>query len=148
MTLSNKKLVSQAYEPKIIGFLCDACAYVGADKAGVHRTQYPANIRIIRLMCSGRLDPTFVLEAFRKGIDGVFVAGCHLGDCHYEKGNFKAMKRYELLKHMLSQFGIDPRRLKLEWVSAAEGDKFARKATEFVVDVARLGPIGKPWEVE
>ncbi len=148
MTISDTKLVSQAYEPKIVGFLCDACAYVGADKAGVHRTQYPANIRIIRLMCSGRLDPAFVLEAFRKGIDGVFVAGCHLGDCHYERGNFKALRRYELLKVMLPQFGIDPRRLMLEWVSAAEGDKFARKAAEFVVDVARLGPIGTDWEVE
>ena len=148
MTMSNKKLASHAYEPKIVGFLCDACAYVGADKAGVHRTQYPANIRIIRLMCSGRLDPSFVLEAFRKGIDGVFVAGCHLGDCHYERGNYKALRRYDLLKVMLPQFGIDPRRLRLEWVSAAEGDKFARIAAEFVVDVARLGPIGSEWEVE
>jgi len=148
MTLSNKKLVSHAYEPKIVGFLCDACAYVGADKAGVHRTQYPANIRIIRLMCSGRLDPTFVLEAFKKGIDGVFMAGCHLGDCHYEKGNYKALRRYEMLKRMLPQFGIDPRRLRLEWVSAAEGDKFARNVAEFVVDMARLGPIGHRWEVD
>lgn len=148
MTAAKEQQTVHGYEPKILGFLCDACAYVGADKAGVHRTQYPANIRIIRLMCSGRLDPTFVLEAFWKGIDGVFIAGCHLGDCHYEKGNFKALKRYELLKAMLPQFGIDPRRLRLEWVSAAEGDKFARSATEFIVDVARLGPVGSPWEVD
>ena len=136
------------YEPKILGFLCDACAYVGADKAGVQRTEYPPNIRIIRLMCSGRLDPMFVLRAFRTGIDGVFIAGCHLGDCHYEAGNYKALKRYTLLKRMLPQFGIDPQRLRLEWVSAAEADKFARDATEFTVEVARLGPIGRPWEVE
>jgi coenzyme F420-reducing hydrogenase delta subunit len=148
MTAAKKDLVSQAYEPRIVGFLCDACAYVGADKAGVHRTQYPPNIRIIRLMCSGRLDPTFVLQAFKNGIDGVFVAGCHLGDCHYEKGNYKALKRYALLKTMLSQFGIDPRRLRLEWVSAAEGDKFARKVADFVVEMSRLGPIGEPWGVE
>jgi len=148
MTAAKEQKAVQGYEPKILGFLCDACAYVGADKAGVHRTEYPSNIRIIRLMCSGRLDPTFVLEAFWKGIDGVFIAGCHLGDCHYEKGNFKALKRYELLKGMLFQFGIDPRRLRLEWVSAAEGDKFARSATEFMVDVARLGPVGVPWEVD
>lgn len=148
MTVGKEKLVSKTYEPKIVGFLCDACAYVGADKAGVHRTQYPPNMRIVRLMCSGRLDPVFVLEAFRKGIDGVFVAGCHLGDCHYEKGNFKALKRYELLKHMLSQFGVDPKRLRLEWVSAAEGDKFARSVTEFSVEVSRLGPVGRPWEVD
>jgi F420-non-reducing hydrogenase iron-sulfur subunit len=105
-------------------------------------------MRIIRLMCSGRLDPTFVLEAFRKGIDGVFIAGCHLGDCHYEQGNFKTLRRYELLKTLLHQFGIDERRLRLEWVSAAEGDKFARSATEFMVEVSRLGPIGEPWEVD
>jgi F420-non-reducing hydrogenase iron-sulfur subunit len=148
MTAAKKDLVSQAYEPKIIGFLCDACAYVGADKAGVHRTQYPSNIRIIRLMCSGRLDPVFVLEAFKKGIDGIFVAGCHLGDCHYERGNYKALKRYELLKHMLSQFGINPQRLRLEWVSAAEGDKFARSVSDFNVEISRLGPVGSPWEVD
>ena len=117
-------------------------------RAGTARIKYAPNVRIVRLMCSGRLDPTFVLEAFDRGIDGVFVAGCHLGDCHYEKGNYKAMRRYELLKTMLPQFGIDPRRLMLEWVSAAEGDKFARKAAEFVVDVARLGPIGREWEVD
>jgi F420-non-reducing hydrogenase iron-sulfur subunit len=148
MTAAKKELKSGAYEPKIVGFLCDACAYVGADKAGVHRTQYPPNMRIIRLMCSGRLEPSYVLEAFRRGIDGVFVAGCHLGDCHYERGNFKALKRYELLKRMLPQFGIDPRRLHLEWVAAAEGDKFARSATEFMVEISRLGPIGPPWEVD
>lgn len=148
MKTTTKRLVSQAYEPKIIGFLCDACAYVGADKAGVHRTEYPPNMRIIRLMCSGRLDPTFVLEAFRTGIDGVFVAGCHLGDCHYEQGNFKTLRRYEMLKRLLPQMGIDPRRLRLEWVSAAEGDKFARSATEFTVEMAKLGPIGAPWEVD
>ena len=148
MTAAKSELKSEAYSPKIVGFLCDACAYVGADKAGVHRTQYPPNMRIIRLMCSGRLDPSYVLEAFHRGIDGVFIAGCHLGDCNYERGNFKALKRYELIKIMLPQFGIDPSRLRLEWVAAAEGDKFARSATEFMVEVSRLGPIGRKWEVE
>lgn len=136
------------YDPMIIGFLCDACAYVGADRAGYHRIEYPPNMRIIRLMCSGRLDPQYVMEAFKRGVDGVFIAGCHPGDCHYEKGNYKTKKRYLLLEKMLPQFGIDPRRLRLEWIDASEGDKFAMTATEFTEEVAKLGPIGKPYEVE
>ena len=138
---------SGEYEPKIIGFLCEACAFVGLDKAGIHRIEYPPNMRIIRLMCSGRLEPDHILEAFRSGVDGVFIGGCHLGECHYEKGNYKTKKRYLLMKRMLPQFGIDPRRLRLEWIDASEGDRFAAVAREFTEEVSRLGPIGKPYGV-
>ena len=129
------------FEPKIIGFLCNWCSYAGADLAGVSRIQYPPNIRIIRLMCSGRIDPSFVLEAFKDGADGVLVAGCHLpSDCHYMSGNFKALRRINLLKRVLKDFGIEPERLRLEWVSASEGDKFASVVKSMVEDVKRLGP--------
>ena len=129
------------FEPKIIGFLCNWCSYAGADLAGVSRIQYPPNIRIIRLMCSGRIDPTFILEAFKDGADGVLVAGCHLpSDCHYMSGNFKALRRINLLKRVLKDFGIEPERLRLEWVSASEGDKFAAVVKSMVEDVKKLGP--------
>jgi F420-non-reducing hydrogenase iron-sulfur subunit len=129
------------FEPKIIGFLCNWCSYAGADLAGVSRIQYPPNIRIIRVMCSGRLDPTFVLEAFKDGADGVLVAGCHLpSDCHYISGNFKALRRVTLLKKILSSFGIEPERLRLEWVSASEGDKFAAVVKDMVEQLKKLGP--------
>lgn len=129
------------FEPKIIGFLCNWCAYAGADLAGVSRIQYPPNIRIIRFMCSGRIDPAFILEAFRNGADGVLVAGCHLpSDCHYVDGNFKAQRRVALLKKILKEFGIEPERLRLEWISAAEGEKFAATVREMVDQVKKLGP--------
>ena len=129
------------FEPKIIGFLCNWCSYAGADLAGVSRIQYPPNIRIIRLMCSGRIDPAFILEAFKDGADGVLVAGCHLpSDCHYMSGNFKALRRINLLKRVLKDFGIEPERLRLEWVSASEGDKFASVVKSMVEDVKKLGP--------
>jgi len=129
------------FEPKIIGFLCNWCSYAGADLAGVSRIQYPPNIRIIRLMCSGRIDPSFVLEAFKDGADGVLVAGCHLpSDCHYMSGNFKALRRINLLKRVLKDFGIEPERLRLEWVSASEGDKFASVVKSMVEDIKKLGP--------
>jgi F420-non-reducing hydrogenase iron-sulfur subunit len=129
------------FEPKIIGFLCNWCSYAGADLAGVSRIQYPPNIRIIRVMCSGRIDPAFVLEAFKDGADGVLVAGCHLpSDCHYISGNFKAMRRINLLKRVLKDFGIEPERLRLEWVSASEGDKWAAVVTSMVEDLKKLGP--------
>ena len=130
------------FEPKIIGFLCNWCAYAGADLAGVSRIQYPPNIRIIRVMCSGRIDPAFVLEAFKDGADGVLVAGCHLpSDCHYISGNFKALRRITLLKKVLKGFGIEPERLRLEWISASEGDKFAAVVRDMVDEVKKLGPI-------
>jgi F420-non-reducing hydrogenase iron-sulfur subunit len=129
------------FEPKIIGFLCNWCAYAGADLAGVSRIQYPPNIRIIRVMCSGRMDPAFVLEAFKDGADGVLVAGCHLpSDCHYISGNFKALRRITLLKRVLEDFGIEPQRLRLEWISASEGDKFAAVVRDMVAEVKKLGP--------
>ena len=129
------------FEPKIIGFLCNWCSYAGADLAGVSRIQYPPNIRIVRVMCSGRIDPVFVLKAFKDGADGVLVAGCHLpSDCHYISGNFKAMRRINLLKKVLKEFGIEPERLRLEWVSASEGDKFATVVRDMVKEIKELGP--------
>ena len=129
------------FEPRIVGFLCNWCAYAGADLAGVSRLQYPPNVRVIRVMCSGRIDPTFVLEAFKEGADGVLVAGCHLpSDCHYLSGNFKAQRRIFLLKKVLEQFGIEPQRLRIEWVSASEGDRFVAVMKEMVEEIRRLGP--------
>jgi F420-non-reducing hydrogenase iron-sulfur subunit len=132
---------NDGFEPKIIGFLCNWCSYAGADLAGVSRIQYPPNIRIIRVMCSGRIDPAFILEAFKDGADGVLVAGCHLpSDCHYISGNFKALRRITLMKKVLKEFGIEPERLRLEWVSASEGDRFANVVKDMVAEIKRLGP--------
>jgi len=132
--------MTEQFEPRILGFLCNWCSYAGADLAGVSRISYPTNIRIIRTMCSGRVDPLHVLEAFREGIDGVLVTGCHPGDCHYITGNYACEKRVKFLKEVLSQVGIDPKRLRLEWVSASEGGKFARIVKEMIDDVRKLGP--------
>jgi F420-non-reducing hydrogenase iron-sulfur subunit len=129
------------FEPKIIGFLCNWCSYAGADLAGVSRIQYPPNIRIIRVMCSGRVDPVFILEALKDGADGVLVAGCHLpSDCHYISGNFKALRRITLLKKVLKELGIEPERVRLEWVSASEGDRFAAIVRDMVEQIKKLGP--------
>jgi len=129
------------YEPKLVGFLCNWCSYAGADLAGVSRFQYPSNLRIIRVMCSGRVHPAHILEAFRDGADGVLVAGCHIPtDCHYISGNFKAQRRIAMVKRLMEQLGIDPERLRLEWISAAEGDKFAKTIREMTEDLKRLGP--------
>lgn len=129
------------FEPRIVGFLCNWCSYAGADLAGVSRFQYPTNVRVIRVMCSGRVHPAFILEAFRDGADGVLVAGCHPpNDCHYISGNLKAQRRVAMLKRLMSQLGLEPERLRLEWISAAEGDKFARVMREMVADLKRLGP--------
>jgi len=129
------------FEPKIIGFLCNWCSYAGADLAGVSRIQYPPNIRIIRVMCSGRIDPVFILEAFKDGADGVLVAGCHLpSDCHYISGNFKTLRRVALLKRLLQDLGVEPERLRLEWVSASEGDRFASIVRDMVEELKKLGP--------
>ena len=131
----------EEFEPKIIGFLCNWCAYAGADLAGVSRIQYPPNIRIVRVMCSGRVDPSFILEALKDGADGVLVAGCHLpSDCHYISGNFKALRRIKLLKRVLEQFGIEPERVRLEWISASEGDKFAAVVKDMVEEIKKIGP--------
>jgi F420-non-reducing hydrogenase iron-sulfur subunit len=131
----------EEFEPRIIGFLCNWCAYAGADLAGVSRIQYPPNVRIVRVMCSGRIDPIFILEALRDGADGVLIAGCHLpSDCHYLSGNFKALRRIALLKEVLEDFGIEPERVKLEWVSASEGDRFAAIVRDMVEEIKKLGP--------
>ena len=134
-------MTKSEFEPKIVGFLCNWCSYAGADLAGVSRIQYPPTIRVVRVMCSGRVDPVFILEAFRSGADGVLVAGCHLpSDCHYISGNFKAHRRVTMLKKLLPQFGIEPERLRIEWVSASEGDRFATVIKDMTEEIKKLGP--------
>lgn len=132
--------MSKEFEPNILGFLCNWCSYAGADLAGTSRMKYPANLKSIRVMCSGRVDPSFVLEALRKGVDGVLIAGCHPGDCHYQSGNYKTNRRIKLLKKLLEELGIDPQRVRFEYVSASEGQKFATIVTEFVAEIKKLGP--------
>jgi len=135
-------LTNGNFEPNIVAFCCNWCTYTGADLAGISRMIYPANVKIIRTMCSGRVDPQFVLKAFREGADGVMICGCHPGDCHYQEGNVKTMRRFPLLVEMLKQFGVEEDRIMLEWVSASEGDKFA-KITEVMTErVRKLGPLG------
>jgi coenzyme F420-reducing hydrogenase delta subunit len=129
------------YEPKIIAFLCNWCAYAGADLAGTQRLSYPANVRVIRLMCSGRVDPGFVVQAFLEGADGVVVAGCHPGECHYTSGNRLAERRMATLHQLLEFIGVEPERLCLAWVSAAEGRKFAELMQSTVEEVRALGPF-------
>jgi len=131
------------YEPKIIGFLCNWCAYTAADLAGVARLKYPANLRVVRVMCTGRVEPSFVLKAFHEGADGVLVAGCHPGGCHYMEGNYKAMRRAALLRRLLTQLGIEPERFRLSWISSSEGEKFATIVGEMVEELKRLGPLGR-----
>ncbi len=128
------------FKPKIVGFLCNWCSYAGADLAGVSRIQYPPTLRIVRVMCSGRVHPVFILEAFSRGADGVLVAGCHHGDCHYLTGNYKAENRVLLLKKVLKQLGLEPQRLRLEWVSASEGDRFAKVVKDMTEEIRKLGP--------
>jgi F420-non-reducing hydrogenase iron-sulfur subunit len=128
------------YKPRIVGFLCNWCSYAGADLAGVSRIQYPTNLRIIRVMCSGRVDPVFILEAFKSGADGVLIAGCHPGDCHYLSGNYKAQNRVLLLQKALEQLGFEPDRLRLEWVSASEGERFATIIKDMTEKIRKLGP--------
>jgi len=128
------------FEPKIVAFCCNWCSYAGADLAGTSRMQYPPNIRIIRVMCSGRVNPLFVLKALTVGADGVLILGCHPGDCHYIEGNYKTLRRIPLLKKMLKQLGIEEERVRLEWVSASEGAKFAEVANNFTQTIKDLGP--------
>lgn len=128
------------FEPRILGFLCNWCSYAGSDLAGTSRMQYPTNIRCIRVMCSGRVDPTFVLKAFAEGADGVLVAGCHPGDCHYVAGNYKAERRIKLLQDLLADLGIERERLMLRWISASEGEIFASTMKEFTETIRKLGP--------
>jgi F420-non-reducing hydrogenase iron-sulfur subunit len=134
-------MAEEQFEPRIVGFLCRWCSYTGADLAGTSRMQYPSNIAAIKVMCSGRVDPTFVVKAFSQGADGVLIAGCHPGDCHYSNGNFKAMRRFPILQKLIEEFGIEPQRLRLEWVSASEGRLFAELVREFTEEVRVLGPL-------
>jgi F420-non-reducing hydrogenase iron-sulfur subunit len=129
------------FEPTIIGFTCNWCSYRAADMAGTARMKYAPNVRLIRLMCSGRLDPTFVFKAFANGADAVLVSGCHPGDCHYVNQNYKMLRRFNLMRRVLGQMGIEPERLKLLWASAAEGAIFAAEINKFVEQVRALGPL-------
>ncbi len=128
------------FKPRIIVFCCNWCSYAGADLAGVSRLQIEPYFRVIRTMCSARVDPEFVLEAVRKGADGVLVAGCHPGDCHYIGGNYRTRRRIALLRTLLKQFGLNPKRLRLEWISAGEGGKFQQVMNDFIDEITRLGP--------
>ncbi len=128
------------YQPKVIGFLCNWCSYAGADLAGTSRMSYPPNIRIIRVPCSGRIDPLFVLKCFQQGADGVLVSGCHPGDCHYTDGNYHARRRFALLRNFLDYLGIERKRLRVEWVSASEGGRFAEIVSSFTAELVKLGP--------
>ena len=133
--------MNEAFEPVIVGFTCNWCSYRAADLAGTARMKYPPNIRLIRLMCSGRLDPTFVLKAFSGGADGVLITGCHPGECHYIEQNYKALRRFILLQRTLAQFGIEPQRVRLVWASAAEGHRLADEITAMVEEIRQLGPL-------
>lgn len=128
------------FKPRIVAFLCNWCSYTGADLAGTSRMEYRANIRAVRLMCSGRIEPTLVLKAFTKGADGVLLCGCHPGDCHYQEGNYRCLRRYFLLQKYIRQMGIEPERLKLEWISASEGKQFADLVNSFTETLTELGP--------
>ncbi len=129
-----------SFEPKIVGFLCNWCSYAGADLAGTSRMEYKSNVRAVRVMCSGRIEPTFILRAFAKGADGVLICGCHPGDCHYQEGNYRSLRRYLLLQKYIRQMGIETERLKLEWISASEGKQFAELVNSFTETITELGP--------
>jgi F420-non-reducing hydrogenase iron-sulfur subunit len=129
------------FEPRIVAFFCNWCTYLAADLAGTSRMKYAPNVRVVRLMCSGRVDPQFVLDAFAHGADGVFIGGCHPGDCHYQEGNYKTLKRYALLKRVLKDMGIEEERFRLEWISAAEADRVRATINDMVEKVRALGPL-------
>ena len=140
----------EAFEPKIVAFFCNWCTYLAADLAGTSRIKHAPNARVIRVMCSGRVDPQFVLDAFAKGADGVLIGGCHPGDCHYQEGNYKCLRRFELLKRMVRDMGIEDGRLRLEWISAAEGDRVRSAINDMVEKVRALGPLkleAKPEDI-
>jgi len=141
-------MTDRPWEPRIVAFFCNWCTYTAADLAGVSRMKYAANVRTVRLMCSGRVDPQFVMDAFAKGADGVLIGGCHPGDCHYGEGNYKMLRRYRLLRRMLVDMGIEPERLRLEWISAAEGDKVKSVINDMVEKVKALGPLDLPGQLQ
>jgi F420-non-reducing hydrogenase iron-sulfur subunit len=142
-------MTEETFEPRIIGFLCNWCSYRAADLAGTARIKYEPNVRIIRVMCSGRVDPAFVLKALSMGADGVMIAGCHPGECHYLEQNYKTMRRYAMLKHTLRALGLEEERVRLQWASAAEGQVLADAINEMVEQIKELGPLNWPkkWTV-
>jgi F420-non-reducing hydrogenase iron-sulfur subunit len=129
------------FEPNIVAFLCNWCSYAGADLTGTTRTHYPPTVKVIRVMCTGRVNPLFVAQVLRKGADGVLISGCHPGECHYMKGNFLARRRFLVMKNLLEFIGIDPQRIRMSWVSASEGKKFADVITEVTEEIKKLGPL-------
>jgi F420-non-reducing hydrogenase iron-sulfur subunit len=145
--------MSKPWTPRIVAFFCNWCTYTAADLAGVSRLKYASNIRVIRLMCSGRVDPQFILDALARGADGVLIGGCHPNDCHYVEGNYKMLRRFQLLKRMLKDMGVEEQRVRLEWISAAEGEKVKRVVNEMTEQLKKLGPLGIPqksqeWDQE
>jgi F420-non-reducing hydrogenase iron-sulfur subunit len=141
--------MSAQFEPKIVGFFCNWCTSAAADLAGTSRLKYPPNVRPIRVMCSGSVDPSYIIKALLSGADGVMIGGCHPGDCHYISGNYKARRRIVVMDSIFDTLGIEPKRLYLEWISASEGKKFAEKIGEFTETVRKLGPntISSRWEI-
>jgi F420-non-reducing hydrogenase iron-sulfur subunit len=133
--------IKAEFEPRIVAFFCNWCTYLAADLAGTSRIKYPPNTRVVRVMCSGRVDPQFVLDAFAHGADGVLIGGCHPGDCHYQEGNYKTLRRFELLKRLVADLGIEEERIRLEWISAAEGDKVRAVVDDMVQKLRALGPF-------
>jgi F420-non-reducing hydrogenase iron-sulfur subunit len=140
--------MTKEWKPRIVAFFCNWCTYTAADLAGVSRLKYAANARVIRLMCSGRVDPQFILDALAKGADGVLIGGCHPGDCHYVEGNYKMLRRFQLLSRMLEDLGIEKERVRLEWISAAEGEKVKVVINEMTEQIRKLGPLGMPAKFE
>src|SRR5512138_1930181 len=141
MVEAEKETPPGAFEPRLVAFFCNWCTYTAADLAGISRMKYAPNVRVVRVMCSGRVDPQFVLDAFAKGADGVLIGGCHPGDCHYQNGNYKALRRMRLLRRVLQEMGIEDARFRLEWISASEGDKVRTVINEMVEQVRALGPV-------
>lgn len=146
--LTTAEKQNNGWQPRIVAFFCNWCTYTAADLAGVSRLKHAPNVRIIRVMCSGRIDPQFVLDAFAKGADGVLVGGCHPGDCHYIEGNYKELRRAEMLKRLLADMGIEADRFRLEWISASEGEKVKTVINDMVARVRALGPLGLPDRFE
>jgi F420-non-reducing hydrogenase iron-sulfur subunit len=136
----------EEFEPRIVAFFCNWCTYLAADLAGTSRIKYVPNAEVVRVMCSGRVDVQFILKAFAKGADGVLIGGCHPGDCHYQEGNYKALRRFRLTQRLIRQMGIEEERLRLEWISAAEGDRVRVVINEMVETLKRLGPLRKTEE--
>jgi F420-non-reducing hydrogenase iron-sulfur subunit len=140
-TKKNPKGKGEKWEPKIVAIFCNWCTYLAADLAGTSRIKYAPNVRVVRVMCSGRIDPQFVLEAFTNGADGVLIGGCHPGDCHYQEGNYKALRRFHLLKRVLTGMGIEEDRFRLEWISASEADRLKTAVNDMVAKIKALGPL-------